>query len=135
MAVENENVPMIVDVRLGTRIILPTPLPKLLMRLWRKTTSLSTAAEMAAFETLVTPLSDLPLPTNSLMPPPSASSLADSPSASNNAESVSLRPVAFASNNAKSASLRPVASSSRVVAGVDEVEEFPPRRSCASCGL
>ena len=59
-----------------------------------------TTAEMAALETAVTSHSDirLPQPSGSLMPPPAAPSRTNSPSASNNAESVSIKPMAAASH-------------------------------------
>ena len=69
-----------------------------------------TAAEMAAFEATVTPRDNLYSPqlTGSFMPPFAAPSRASSPSVVINAGSVSFNPVA---------------SSSRVVAGVDEVAD------------
>jgi hypothetical protein len=107
MAAENENVPMLVDDEADEEDYTADVVVEALNEALDEG-DFPTAAEMSPLETAVTPRSDnrFPQPSGSLVPPPAASSRANSPSASNNAESVSLKPVA---------------SSSHVVGGLDEV--------------
>ena len=84
MAAENENVPMVVDGEVADEDYNVDATAEALNEALEEG-DYPTAAEMAAFEALVTPRSDLPQPTGSLMPPPAAPSPAGSLGASNNA--------------------------------------------------
>ena len=108
MAAVNENVPMVVDGEADEEEYTSDAVAKALNEAL-DAGDFSTAAEMAAFETIVTPHSCIrfPQPSGSLMPPTVAPSRANSPSAS----------------NAESASLKSVASSSHDVGGLDEVAD------------
>jgi len=109
MAAENENAPMVADGEADEEDYIVDAATEALNEALDEG-DFPTVAEMAALETSVTPRGDIrfPQPSGSLMPPPAAFSRANSPSASNNAESVSLKPVA---------------SSSHAVGGLDEVED------------
>ncbi len=109
MVAENKNVPMVVDGETAEEIYTADATAEALNEAVEEG-DFPTAAEMVAFEAIVTPRNELrsPQPTGSFMSPPAASSRANSPSASNNSESVSLKPVV---------------SSSRDVAGIDEVAD------------
>jgi len=99
MAVNNENVPMVVDGEADEMDYTADVAAKALNEALDEG-DFPTAAEMAALETAVTPRIDIrfPKPSGSLMPPPAAPLRANSPSASNNAKSVYIKPLASSSH-------------------------------------
>ncbi len=109
MAAENENVLMVVDGEADEEDYIVDAAVEALNEALDEG-DFPTAAEMATLETAVFPHNDirLPQPSGSLMPPPGAPSRANSPNASNNAESVSIKPVA---------------AYSHAVGGLDEVTD------------
>ena len=86
MAAESENGPMVVDGEAAEEDYTADDTAEALNEALEEG-DFPTAAELAAFEALVTPRSDLrsPRPTGSLMPSPAAPSRANSPCASNKA--------------------------------------------------
>ena len=109
MAVENENLPMVVDGEADEEDYTANVVVGALNEALDEG-DFPTAAEMAALQNAVTPRNDIRFsqPSGSLTPPPAAPSRANSPSASNNGESVSFKPVA---------------SSSHAMGGLDEMAD------------
>ena len=85
MAAENENVPMVVDGEAAEEDYTADATAEALNETMKEG-DFPTVAEMAAFDAIVTPRSDLRslMPTGSFMPHPAAPSRENSPSASNN---------------------------------------------------
>ncbi len=118
MAAENENVPMVVDGEADEEYFTADAVAEALDEAL-DVGDFPTAAEMANLRATVTPHIDTRVPQalGSLVSPPAAPSRANSPSVSNNAESVSLTPVA---------------SSSHVVVCVDEVAKATSAKVAAA---